>query len=248
MSALKTIGTSALNAFKSIDWTNLGSTVINFIKNGMQSVASGIMNALKTAGTNALNSFKNVDWVGVGKQVINGIIAGITGAASALYNSLKNLANSALNAAKRAFDINSPSRLFRNKIGKYIPLGLAEGVGDEASAAVESVQDMADDIAAVKFKYPASGSPINLGGSDGFNVSDLVGRMKAGVSSEVGSITSDMTARTRSGSGQVNSTADEGFDYDRMGDAVAQGFIRADVKMECDDREFGRLVSDHTPK
>ena len=80
------------------------------------------------------------------------------------------------------------------------------------------------------------------------DVSGLVGRMKDGVAGEVNKISSDVTVRTKSGSGQVDSTADEGFDYDRMGDAVAQGFIRADVKMECDDREFGRLVSDHTPK
>ena len=248
LSALKTIGTSALNAFKAIDWTNLGSTVINFIKNGIQSVASGIMNALKTAGTNALNSFKNVDWVGVGKQVINGIIAGITGAASALYNSLKSLASSALSAAKRALGINSPSRVFRDQIGKFISLGLADGISGDASAAVQAVQDMADDIASVKFKYPGSDKQIQLDGPDNPNVSALVAKMKSGINKEVGNITSDVTIRTKSGSGQVDSIADEGFDYDRMGDAVAQGFIRADVKMECDDREFGRLVSDHTPK
>ena len=247
LSALKTIGTSALNAFKAIDWTNLGSTVTNFIKNGMQSVASGIMNALKTAGTNALNSFKNVDWVGVGKQVINGIIAGITGAASALYNSLKSLASSALSAAKRALGINSPSRVFRDQIGKFISLGLADGISGDASAAVQAVQDMADDIASVKFKYPGSDKPIQLDGPDNPNVSALVAKMKSGINQEVGSIASDTTARAKGNYYREESTSVENLDYDRLGRSIVSAFVSADVKVECDDREFGRLISDHIP-
>ncbi len=156
-SAAKSIATNGFNLIKGIDWGGLGRTVLTFVVNGIKAVGSLLLSALKTAGTSALNAFKNIDWGGVGRAVINGIVAGVTGAASALYNSLRTLASSALSAAKRALGINSPSRVFKDEIGRQISLGLAEGISSSASAAVGAVQDMADELASVEFANPEIG-------------------------------------------------------------------------------------------
>ena len=112
---------------------------------------------------------------------------------------------------------------------------------------MQAVQDMADDIASVKFKYPGSDKPIQLDGPDNPNVSALVAKMKSGINQEVGSIASDTTARAKGNYYREESTSVENLDYDRLGRSIVSAFVSADVKVECDDREFGRLISDHIP-
>ena len=184
-----------------------------------------------------VEGFLNTDWLSVGANIISGIGAGIASAAQGLVNIAVSAARDAINAVKSWLGIASPSKRAKKEVGAWILPGIGEGIEESEPELNEQMEDAADNMVTSFGKRSAD-----------VDVSGLVGRMKDGVAGEVNKISSDVTVRTKSGSGQVNSTADEGFDYDRMGDAVAQGFIRADVKMECDDREFGRLVSDHTPK
>lgn len=184
-----------------------------------------------------VEGFLNTDWLSVGANIISGIGAGIASAAQGLVNIAVSAARDAINAVKSWLGIASPSKRAKKEVGAWILPGIGEGIEESEPELNEQMEDAADNMVTSFGKRSAD-----------VDVSGLVGRMKDGVAGEVNKISSDVTVRTKSGSGQVDSTADEGFDYDRMGDAVAQGFIRADVKMECDDREFGRLVSDHTPK
>lgn len=183
-----------------------------------------------------INGFINTDWASVGSSIISGIGSGIANAASGLVNIAVNAARSAINAVKSWLGINSPSKRAKKEIGKWILPGVGEGVEESEPELNEKMENAADNM------ITSFGNRAQE-----VDVSGLVSKMKAGVDHEVGSITTDVTVRTKSGSGQVDHTADEGFDYERMGDAVAQGFVKADVKVECDDREFGRLVSDYTP-
>ena len=56
-----------------------------------------------------------------------------------------NAAKTAFNAAKGALDIHSPSRLFRDEIGKMIPAGMALGI----TSNLWQVQDAVDQLAGV---------------------------------------------------------------------------------------------------
>ena len=61
---------------------------------------------------------------------------------------------------------------------------------------------------------------------------------------EVGTINTNVSVKARSGSGQVRGTENEGFDYAAMGAAVIDAIARSGLKVECDDREFGRLITE----
>ena len=67
----------------------------------------------------------------IGVNAINGIIEGLRSAEGRLMEKARNLANSIATTMKKALDIRSPSRVFRNQIGRNIPLGVAEGIDDE---------------------------------------------------------------------------------------------------------------------
>ncbi len=135
--ALTDIGKAGFNAIKGINWSQAGTSIINFIATSLRSVGSKVLTALKNIGTGAMEAFKNISWGAVGKAVVTGIANGITGGAAAIVNAAKNAAKSALNAAKNFLGIHSPSRVFRDEVGKYMALGI--GVGFEKNMPVNDM-------------------------------------------------------------------------------------------------------------
>lgn len=99
------------------------------------SLISGIGNALPSLGTAAgqaarkiWDAVKNIDWLQLGKDIIRGLINGIGAMAGALWDAAVNIAKSALNAIKSFFGIDSPSKVMRDEVGRWIPAGVAEGI------------------------------------------------------------------------------------------------------------------------
>ncbi len=89
-------------------------------------------------------AFGEVNWGSIGIALIQGIDRGIKSAANTIINSLKNLAREALNAAKKALGIGSPSKLFADEVGRWIPPGVALGVENNMGPLDRAMQGMAD--------------------------------------------------------------------------------------------------------
>lgn len=153
---LRTIGTAGLNLFRSIDWLGLGRTVITFIANGLRALMSQIPNVLRTIGTSAMSAFRSINWISLGSNIISGIISGIRSAAGSLFASLRNLASDALASAKSFLKIGSPSRIFADQVGQWIPAGIAEGIEGGAGEIRSAMNDITD--TAVGSMTPAAGS------------------------------------------------------------------------------------------
>lgn len=162
---LKSIGNDAWNKFRDIDWKGVGSKVINFIVSGLASIGSNIKDKLKSIGEDAWNAFKNISWSGLGSAIIDGIISGI-GSGWSLIQKLKDLAGEALQAAKDKLDINSPSKVFRDVIGKAIPEGIAVGVDNNAYMVDDAIESLAEpsDIELADYDYDISATG-NIGKS-----------------------------------------------------------------------------------
>lgn len=117
--------------FSTISHLNLlsaGKTIIKTLGNGLKGMSGNIVSIIKQIADNIKSSFTKINWGEVGKQIINGIKAGIASAASGLFSSLKSLASNALKSAKSALGIHSPSKVFREQIGKQIVNGIIKGV------------------------------------------------------------------------------------------------------------------------
>lgn len=127
-SALASAGRKGMQAFRKIDWKGVGKAAITFVANALKGSAGLVLNALKTAGKNAFNAFKNINWLSLGKNIVTGVVRGITGAAGKIATAAKTAAKNALKAAKNFLGIKSPSKVFRDEVGKNIALGLALGI------------------------------------------------------------------------------------------------------------------------
>lgn len=144
--ALKNIGNKAIEFFKGINWSTAGKDAINFIKTAITGMSSLIPNALKAIGQAAVNAFKSINWVDLGMNVIRGIVNGISSGIDWIKDAAKSAAQSALDAAKNLLGIESPSKVFREQVGKMIPAGLSIGIDEGAVDAIRSAENLSKSV------------------------------------------------------------------------------------------------------
>lgn len=117
---------------------------VGSVISGLISGAGRLASSAASIARQALSSFLSISWGSVGSNIISGIVSGLWGAAGSLFSSLRNMASNALQAAKSALHIGSPSKLFRDEVGKWIPEGIAVGIDMNADAVDKAVADLAN--------------------------------------------------------------------------------------------------------
>lgn len=89
-----------------------------------------------------VDAFIAFDWRDIGRQIINGIIDGIIGAKDALAGAAKNAGKALLDGAKSFLGIHSPSRVFRDEVGKNIMLGITAGISENFPSVAVAMEDI----------------------------------------------------------------------------------------------------------
>lgn len=95
--------------------------------------------------------------IDVGVQLIRGLFEGIKNSATWLYNKLRGWVSDVLGWVKRLFGIHSPSTVFADEIGKFIPPGITVGVKE---AMPRALRDMGQELGALS-NIPIPGSVTN---------------------------------------------------------------------------------------
>lgn len=146
---LSSIGEAAWSIFCDIDWLGLGQTVIDTIVAGIDALFSSVPDILQSIGEEGMDFITSVDWWGVGGDIINGIVEGIKSAGSMLWSALTSVADSALGGVKKLLKIGSPSKVFADEVGRWIPEGVAVGIEANTKSMTDAMEAMAFDAAAV---------------------------------------------------------------------------------------------------
>lgn len=148
---------------------------------GARNMFNAVVNGLASLPSSVLS---------IGSDVVHGIWNGISGAAGWLAGKVKSFASGILDGMKDALGIHSPSRLFRDQVGKYIAQGIGEGFTDEMGSVVGQMQDaMPDPSAFVSDQqiaysgYPAAGTVVNSSVVDA--VIEALGRVHIVLDDEV---------------------------------------------------------------
>ena len=82
----------------------------------------------------------------IGKDLISGLWNGINDKFSWLTGKIKGFAKNVTDKLKGFFGIKSPSRVFRDQIGKMLAEGVAVGITEKESKAVEAAEKMAKNV------------------------------------------------------------------------------------------------------
>ncbi len=100
-----------------------------------KSVAAAAKNAAAGASQAALATAR-AGGLAVGQSLVDGMAAGAAGRSGALSAALAGVVRRALAAARSAAGIASPSKLFRDEVGRYLALGVQTGFEDAMAASV----------------------------------------------------------------------------------------------------------------
>lgn len=98
----------------------------------------------------------------VGVQLVRGLWDGISSSATWLWNKLSEWCDDILGWVLHLFGINSPSKVFADEVGKFIPPGITLGV---EQAMPRAMRDMGEELSALSaLPMPGGGTTTNLGG------------------------------------------------------------------------------------
>ena len=148
-----------------------GIKILGMLATGLIQAVPQLISKIPSIISQIKNAFTSINWGEVGSNIIKGIANGLKSAGGAIVEAAKSAAKSALNAAKDFLGIHSPSRVFRDQVGKMMALGM--GIGFDKNVPIKSMNaSLKTAIGSLKDNASTvlSGGGVNRGG---------VGRMKA---------------------------------------------------------------------
>ena len=169
------IATGASNAMKMMintsvrslghDGRNAGSQFGTGVTSGVASHNGAVFNAssnLKASAHNGMAGGYNGGY-NAGLSIGEGMMGGIYAMAGAVASAASSIAFGAVAAARSALAINSPSKVFRDQVGRAIPEGMAVGIEKYGYYVDDSMTDLANKTVESGKKY-TDGFGFNLPG------------------------------------------------------------------------------------
>jgi phage-related protein len=108
------------------NWSKLGSDLVQIIKGAFQIIA-GLFRGIGGIVLGIITGLGST-FIHAGESIISGIITGIKNGAGAIGSALKDEIDGAVSGLFKHLKINSPSKLFAEKIGEPISEGIAFGI------------------------------------------------------------------------------------------------------------------------
>jgi tape measure domain-containing protein len=187
-------------------WSFLSNTISN-----AASFVGNFANQAIQAGRNFFNGIVNKvreipgQMISIGSDIVNGIRSGISGAWGALTGWLSSMAKGLIDGVKGALGIGSPSRLFADRIGKWIPAGITLGVERAMPKAKAFMGRMSTELidaanmdsltSRLALEGNSGGLGLGTGSTTVYNVEQTINSAKALTPSEIAVETQNMMRR-----------------------------------------------------
>ena len=178
---VQTLSDNAVTTATDTLTADAGKTIANSFVGGICSavaVAGPILNVQMqtTAGDAAAKAGAALSYTqgyDIGANMVRGIVAGVRSTSGELYSQMVQMARTAVSRTKSALRIHSPSGVFADEVGAWIPGGIGEGVlsrEDDALGPLEEVRaSMVDTMTGALSGIDTgwSDAPWNPGGGGG---------------------------------------------------------------------------------
>ena len=151
------------------------------ISDGTKKVTQAITRRMKKIAEDLQKPFGKLNdrFNRIGQDAMKGLNAGLKARRSQVLDTARSIANDVASTMQKALQISSPSRLMRDRIGKMIPEGIAQGIRDNAKSAYREMERVAGALA-------MSTPEVALGTSRMAYSSGVAPRSTAAVSAAVG--------------------------------------------------------------
>lgn len=187
------------------DGQRAGSQFGSGVTSGVASHTGAVFNAssnLKASAHNGMSGGYNGGYI-AGMAIGEGMMSGIYAMAGSVAAAAASIAGSAVAAARATLAINSPSKVFRDQVGRAIPEGMAVGIEKYGYYVDDSMTDLANKTVESGKKYTA-GFGFNLPGRG-----DLVSGLTDTLATRFGSV----------GGGSSNSNVTNNYTLNASGTA-----------------------------
>lgn len=187
-------------------WSFLSNTISN-AASFVGSFANQAIQAGKQFFNGIVNKVKEIpgQMISIGSDIVNGIKSGISGAWGALTGWLSSMAKGLIDGVKGALGIGSPSRLFADRIGKWIPAGITLGVERAMPKAKAFMGRMSTELidaanmdsltSRLALEGNSGGLGLGTGSTTVYNVEQTINSAKALTPSEIAVETQNMMRR-----------------------------------------------------
>lgn len=128
---------------------NVASRLSQGIRSGSgqaQSAMSSLMSAVCSAGVSGASQMTYI-----GRMIGEGVASGMRQALGSVTAAANAIIEQANKAARAKAQIHSPSRLFANSVGQFIPAGVGMGIEDNIGSATDSIKMMIDKMSSYQF-------------------------------------------------------------------------------------------------
>ncbi len=128
---------------------NVASKLSQGIRSGSgqaKSAMSSLISAVRSAGVSGASQMTYV-----GRMIGEGVATGMRQALGSVTAAANAIIEQANRAARAKAQIHSPSRLFANTVGQFIPAGVGMGIEDNIGSATDSIKMMIDKMSSYQF-------------------------------------------------------------------------------------------------
>lgn len=151
MSGVSQTITSRVHEIQS-SFTQMNATVNQIVSTMMAAMSSSISSGMSASASRVSSGMSSIISIvssysgsarsagyNVGYYISAGVADGMNANMWAIESAANRIISKAREAARAAADIHSPSRLFAKEVGKFIPMGVAKGIGDAMPKMVDEV-------------------------------------------------------------------------------------------------------------
>lgn len=107
------------------------------IVGAIPAIIKGIVKALVGAGPQLMQA---------GKDMLKGLVNGIKNGSGEVFTAIKDLGNQMVSKFKEKFKIHSPSKVFADEIGRWIPEGIGRGIMSNTGGMKTAMNQAMDDL------------------------------------------------------------------------------------------------------
>lgn len=132
-------------------FTSIPQKIGDFFSNAWENVKQAFSNVTSFFGEvkeKVFEAFQNLPekFLGIGKDIVKGLWDGINNMVGWITGKVKGFTDSVVGSFKNFFGIKSPSRVMREEVGRYLGMGVGEGILDEADYVQKSFDSLMPDL------------------------------------------------------------------------------------------------------
>ena len=142
-----------------------GENIVAGLVQGITTNQARSVTLLTTLATNMRNTMNNqqTTYQNIGRDIMTGLNQGLLNGESTVMSTARRIADNIARTMRTALDINSPSRVMRETVGRHIPEGVAAGIDKYADDAIDSVYALGKEL--LKVNIPNINEMISMGPS-----------------------------------------------------------------------------------